>query len=556
MPQLDSANKDELLKMLSAEKDLIDNDPQPKSNAIYKNNFLQKIRNKRKQYDNAYIRSILSTNLEENTDALNQIKNFINSIKVEDPNYYDNIVLTILKNFRDIAKSQTEIHTNQYEVTPELLGYVENARKCINIILDDYKIEHIKQKEKPYALRYIDRCLFNGSLNKINPPAPPSTFKTMSASAEESIAILRENQKEGHCYHDSNNAEILITSLECYMQEKGLKDEPFPVLINSFINEKNPKSNTMYFYQKNHKNEYSTNPMLVAYYCHALEKNYPHKWPLHLRQGIKHQKNQKVYEQDNLIENICLNAKQVLVNLCKDNNISPDIIHIAFGSYLFGTPKQDETEGYKQIYRWLTEYKMKDREGHEKNHNNESYGTIFVTSRHHDREQINFSTSANTAENNMILTLPINPKASVKLILNNIINRIKSKFEIKEPVDQELLDALERERAKLKTLQTTEKRVDVHKDILHGANIELVEQNSEDINYYYLTPKKPEEKGKPKSKSAKGKTKNQKQDEHIIAIIDARTPIYDKSGNEPPKIIDKLAITTNYYAALNNIKGK
>ncbi len=556
-PELDDKNKEDLLNLINEQTTIMVLDKKnkkPQSNLTYKTTFLQKIRDKRKQYDEAYIRSILSTDLKEDTNALNQVKNFINSIKTQDPYYYDNIVRSILKNFRKIAKSQTEIHANRYEATPELLEYVENARQCINLILDDYKIEHIKQKEKPYALRYIDRALFNGCLNKINTPTPPSTFETMSANAQDSIAILKEHQQEGHCYHNSDNAEILITCLEYHMLENNLENKPFPVLVNSFINARNPNQNSLYFYKHNHHtNEYTSNMSIVGYYCRAIEKirNYPK--PRHLRHGIKHQKEQKIYEQDNLIENICLNAKQVLINLCEENNISPDIIHIAFGLYTSDSKGNFDQSGYKYIYNWLTQSNMKNSQGYETNSKGEHYGPIFVTSRHHDREQINFSTSANTAENNIILTLPINTKASVKLILNNIINRIESKLKIKEK-SEALLNGLAIERQNINKLDTNEKRVDVHRDILHGVNIELSVNGDEDINYYYLTPKKPSEKTT--AKSSKRKTKNQPQDEHIIAIVDARTPIYDISGNQPSSVTDRTRAGIQYVNALINMKNK
>ena len=547
-PELEDEYKEYLLEIINQQNKTILTDKknnQPHPHSTYKHNLLQTIRNIRKQYDEAYIRSILSTDLKEDTNALNQVKNFINSIKTQDPYYYDNIVTSILKNFRKIAKSQTQIHANRYEVSPQLLEYVENARQCINLILDDYKIEHIKQKEKPYALRYLDRALFNGCLNQINTPTPPSTFETMSANALDSIAILKQHQQEGQCYHNSDNAEILITCLEYHMKEKHLENQPFPVLVNSFIQEKGQNGTIPFFKYDKKLKEHTSNITLSSYYCQASDKirNYPK--PRILKPGIKHQKDQRLLEQETLLENICINAKQVLINLCTENNISPDIIHIAFGIYTHDSNGQYNPSGYKNLYKWLTEHNMKNGKGYETNPNGEYYGPIFVTSRHHDREQINFSTSANTAENNMILTLPMNTKASVKLILNNIINRIELMT-----FDSKMIEALKEERAKINSLQTTEKRVDVHRDILHGANIELSLKDDDDINYYYLTPKKPGEKSKPKSKTPKGK----KQDEHIVAIIDARTPIYDESGNQALTLTERWSISRKYDAARNNLK--
>ena len=541
--------KDSLCKIIKDKLNYIQTirpDKDPHIQLPYKRDILEAIRNERKPLDQRYLEQLINPCHSNDKEALEQAKAFAKTIKESDPKYYNTFIYRAASAFRKLPNilKLTNSYDNQYFGSKESVDTIKKAKDRFNYIITDYKLEHTQRKKVNYAIRYINRTLFSGFINrKEKPKNPQITFKDIASSSEQSIKLLKEQLQE-----NNDNAKILITCLEYVMKEEKLEKSPFPILINTLVDKltlttKNKTSVPFFIKDKNLKKEtiYIPNSTLTGFYRRALRELEPLSRPLSLKPGIKYRDFLEVDKDPSYLPRICDATRKTLINLCKQYDIDESIVHITFNDFIFDK-KGNIKEGYeKTLFNWLTTHNLRDEKGSLKDEKNEYYGPLFVKSKHHDKEQINFSEAPNSDPKNLILTLPLNSKAKLKIIFDNLIDFVKHS----RPDDKELINALNKE--KEKTQKLADKTVtDIHDDILHGGNLEITPQkDSEMTDHFYLTPAQP-----------KKQKKTKEQDTQVVAIIDTGNQIYDKSGKNPLSVSEKIILTANHTHAIRQLRDK
>ncbi len=449
----------------------------------------------RQKYDKDYFSIILKGD----TDKLKDAREFIETLKEEDTFDYNITLATLFSCFKELAQEKTET--------------IERARKAINFVIDDYKIEKVENKNKSWAERYFDRLLFHGSLCQIEETSPTKKKTPISASfaakiaPESSIKCLQKLQEK---YNNPDvpeyqNAQNLLTIFNHVMTENHMEYKPFPLLINKVYHELARGSDTIPFlvvstdlYGKqildsNRMPKYVANDVWENY---CLRKRLPYK---KMGPGLKHLHKQELLSNTNFRNAICNEIEWYLIDFCDKNGLNSDVVKAVFGLH-----KKYDTQGnltqsyYDEMYRYLFKTPFKDDRGR-------SHKALFHAEMHHDRERIAFSPNPNQ-RSEMILTINPNKDLGFNAIYTQLLRSIEhltpnSEFE-------KIMATYQAQKSNLPTFN-------FHQDILHGGDFNSRDDVSQKTLSYFVTPERPDGR-------------------HFIMMIDTDTRILDGDEIRPP----------------------
>jgi hypothetical protein len=339
------------------------------------------------------------------------------------------------------------------------------------------------------------------------------------------------------------------------MKKHNLEKEPFPTLVNKLMKDLNcsfkqripfclpQKDNNNQNVIKDDKIVYTPNIKLSSYFNQIQKESNIQAPPLRLEPGIKHSDFLAINKDAAYLPRICLSAKNTLVNLCKQNNIDENIINLVFDDFMFDKNGNIRENYEKKIYNWLTTHEVKKIDCRKDNENNNNHDkSIFVESRHHDREQIHFSPTPNSNPQNIILTLPLNSKLNAKSILNTFIEHLQNT----RCDDKKLMLALDKEAKKIKDLPNKE-LINIHSTILHNGNFSIENQSTPGfIDHFYISPTQPQNE----EKSSKS------EDTHIVALTDTTSKILNKTGKKELTTKEKETLRAEQFKALKTLREK
>ena len=488
----------------------------------------------RKPLDKEYIKNLLISTSSPQTETLAQARSFFELIKQSDPIYFDEMIATTLKYFKQLPKElnyKLNKQTTLYTMSDNDIKKIKQAKDVINQIIPGYKID-LKEhdKPKPYALAYLDRVMFNGAIHKADYADKNSNYPTSA----EAIKTLEDETKENGSYAKSKTAKKIINLFKKYMEKNKLENRPFPQLINylitSYKESQNYKGDTIHF-QKVERDEngiysYQTNKHLQDFYQQIAGE---YLKASDIEAGKKYKYREQIEKDDVNLALMCDGIEQYLLHQCEQYKLSKDVIYGVFGKIKLDTNNKAKKDYHKNLYHFLTSAQIKVKVAP----NKQIDTTMFTPSLHHDTSRIHSGKNPNDNIDNFILTIIPSENVSFLDIYERFIKSIETLQLNDTKINPKLLD---KERTKIKELRKSPiKTLDIHKDIFHGADVNIKSQDDTSERYlqFYFTPIKDETSLHPN---------------RIVAVINSATPI-SKDKKQTIKDIQENLITKTYINA-------
>ena len=465
----------------------------------------------RKPIDKEYIKNLLFSTSAPKQETLAQTRAFFEFIKQSDPNYFDDMVATTLEYFKQMPKNlnyQFDYQTKSFTMSDDDIEKIKQATNIINQIVPGYKVD-LKEhdKPKPYPIAYMDRVMFNGAIHKADYADENSNYPTSA----EAIKILEDETKENGTYAKSKTAKKIINLFKKYMEKNKLEKRPFPQLINYLISSNKDGSkyegNSIYFQKvardETGKYSYQTSKYLQDFYYKITGEILKSS---DIEAGKKYKYREQIEKDDVNLALMCEGMEQYLLYQCEQYNLDKNIIYRVFGRIKLDENNKVKPNYHKNLYHFLTTAPITVDVAP----NKQIKTTMFTPSLHHDTSRIHSGKNPNDNIDNFILTIIPSEDVSFLDIYERFIKSIETLKLNDTKISSQLLD---KERKKIKELRKTPiKTFDIHKDIFHGADVNIQSSNDTSGKYlqFYFTPIKDETSPHPN---------------RIVAVISSATPI-------------------------------
>lgn len=465
----------------------------------------------RKPIDKEYIKNLLFSTSAPKQETLAQTRAFFEFIKQSDPNYFDDMVATTLEYFKQMPKNlnyKFDYQTKSFTMSDDDIEKIKQATNIINQIVPGYKVDQKEHdKPKPYPVAYMDRVMFDGAIHKADYADENSNYPTSA----EAIKILEDETKENGTYAKSKTAKKIINLFKKYMEKNKLEKRPFPQLINYLIASNKDGSkyegNSIYFQKvtrdETGKYSYQTSKYLQDFYYKITGEILKSS---DIEAGKKYKYREQIEKDDANLALMCEGMEQYLLYQCEQYNLDKNIIYRVFGQEKLDENNKPIPNYHKNLYHFLTTAPITV----EVAPNKYIKTTMFTPSLHHDTSRIHSGKNPNDNIDNFILTIIPSENVSFLDIYERFIKYVETLKLNDTKISSKLLDE---ERKKIKKLRKTPiKTFDIHKDIFHGADVNIQSSNDTSGKYlqFYFTPIKDETSPHPN---------------RIVAVISSATPI-------------------------------
>ena len=265
--------------------------------------------------------------------------------------------------------------------------------------------------------------------------------------------------------------------------------------------------------------EYRTNDKFANFYAnitqHFLSK---------LNPGTKYKYREKIEKNDEKIALICNGIEKYLLTNCEKYKFNKNVIYAAFASHKLDEKNKIHPNYHRKIYHWLTN-QLKINIPNDYN-NGTHREDMFTASLHHDKARIYSDLSPNKDETNFILTLIPPAKLNFVDIYERFVKYLSTEALNDETINKSILASEQQKIDKARANpQEQPQTYDVHTDIFHGADLNIIAEDSDKSKYlqFILTPN----------------TDTLTAQNYVVAVTNSAEPIYTKNNPSLDTIFDK-----------------